>query len=447
MQNPALHCTTMSGPQESGNDRQHQQHQQHSQHQQHQQLHRQDDHHQLMPSEAPSLEAEESAVDDPSPLKDEQGEEDESSAKKKKRYIQAFNEKWLRNPALQDWLERDPNDKYSAFCRVCNKSLRQANKYSLMHHKESVKHKKNASKVSCMIESVENLEFQIEQALIHYQERDTMTWFQRLFGYSKGVVIGVLHVPALPGTPCHQMSLPSIIKKVCEEARHYVHAGITGLMLENTHDVPYVQPDKVEPEITASMTAICYAVRQMYPELPIGLQILSAANKQALAVAHAAGLNFIRAKGFVFSYVGDGGMLDACAGELLRYRKHIGADNVKIFTDVIKKHGSRAVTSDVSISETAKTAELFLSDGVIVTGGSRGSPTSPDDVKEVREAVSLPVLVGSGVTIDNLHSSGAMSHANGCIVGSHFKYGGQWHNDVDFDRVERFMNQARKIQS
>lgn len=260
-------------------------------------------------------------------------------------------------------------------------------------------------------------------------------------------MIGMLHVPALPGTPCHQMPMPSIIKKVCEEARQYVHAGITALMLENMHDVPYVQPDKIGPEITASMTAISYAVRQMYPELPIGVQILSAANKQALAVAHAAGLNFIRTEGFVFSHVGDEGLLDACAGDLLRYRKHIGADHIKVLTDIKKKHSSHAITSDVSISETAKAAEFFLSDGVIVTGNSTGNPTSPVDVKEVSEAVSLPVLIGSGVTVDNLHRSSAMSHANGCIVGSHFKYGGLWHNDVDFDRVKRFMDEARKIQS
>ena len=51
-----------------------------------------------------------------------------------------------------------------------------------------------------------------------------------------------------------------------------------------------------------------------------------------------AGLDYIRAEGYVFSHVADEGLMNACAGPLLRYRKHIGADNVKIFTDIKKKH-------------------------------------------------------------------------------------------------------------
>lgn len=57
-----------------------------------------------------------------------------------------------------------------------------------------------------------------------------------------------------------------------------------------------------------------------------------------LTVWMVAGMDFIRAEGFVFSHVADEGLLDACAGDLLRYRKNIGADRVLIFTDIKKKH-------------------------------------------------------------------------------------------------------------
>ena len=50
------------------------------------------------------------------------------------------------------------------------------------------------------------------------------------------------------------------------------------------------------------------------------------------------GLDYIRAEGFVFSHVADEGLMNACAGPLLRYRKQIGADNIQIFTDIKKKH-------------------------------------------------------------------------------------------------------------
>jgi hypothetical protein len=72
--------------------------------------------------------------------------------------------------------------------------------------------------------------------------------------------------------------------------------------------------------------------------LPCGVQILAAANKEAIAVAQAAGLQFIRAEGYVFAHVADEGFMSSCAGELLRYRKQIGAEHVLVFTDVKKKH-------------------------------------------------------------------------------------------------------------
>lgn len=67
-------------------------------------------------------------------------------------------------------------------------------------------------------------------------------------------------------------------------------------------------------------------------------QVLAAGNTEALAIAKACSLNFIRAEGFVFSHIADEGFLDANAGHILRYRRHIEAEDVLIFTDIKKKH-------------------------------------------------------------------------------------------------------------
>lgn len=67
-------------------------------------------------------------------------------------------------------------------------------------------------------------------------------------------------------------------------------------------------------------------------------QILAGGNQEALAVSKACGLQFIRAECFVFSHIADEGLMNACAGPLLRYRKAIDAEEVLIFTDVKKKH-------------------------------------------------------------------------------------------------------------
>lgn len=62
--------------------------------------------------------------------------------------------------------------------------------------------------------------------------------------------------------------------------------------------------------------------------------------------------------------------------------------------------------------------------------------------QEVRRAVSLPVLVGSGVTHDNVDR---YLGANGLIVGSHFKSGGSWSNALNVKCVNNFMTKVRHL--
>jgi hypothetical protein len=167
--------------------------------------------------------------------------------------------------------------------------------------------------------------------------------------------------------------------------------------------------------------------------LPLGIQVLAGANREAIAVAHACGAEFVRAEGFVFAHVADEGLIEADAGEILRYRRAIGAERVKVFVDVKKKHSSHALTADVSLAETAKAAEFFLADGVVVTGGATGEPADPADVAAVAAAVKLPVFVGSGLDPSNL---ARYASAHGFIVGSSVKRGGLWSNPLDRDAVK-----------
>lgn len=265
--------------------------------------------------------------------------------------------------------------------------------------------------------------------------------FSQIFGRRSAVVIGMIHVDALPGTPKHCQTMSEIISKACKEASIYKQAAVDGIMIENMHDTPYLNQE-VGPEITAAMSAICCEVKRTVPDIPCGIQILAAANKQAVAVAKACSLDFIRVEGYVFSHVADEGLMNSCAGELLRYRKSISAENVLVFSDIKKKHSSHAITSDVSLVETAKAARFFLSDGVIITGTSTGVPANHVDVLEVKKSVDIPVLVGSGVTIDNVQS---YIQASGMIIGSSFKKDGHWSGDVEFNRVKSFMAKVERM--
>jgi hypothetical protein len=190
------------------------------------------------------------------------------------------------------------------------------------------------------------------------------------------------------------------------------------------------------------MAVVGYEVKQA-TGLRCGVQILAAANKEALGAAQAAGLDFVRAEGFVFGHVADEGYIDGSAADLLRYRRQIGADDILVLTDVKKKHSSHAITADVDIVETAHAAEFFLSDGVIVTGVATGTAASLEELKQVKQAVDIPVLVGSGVTQENVDQYLAVADA--LIVGSYFKYNGHWAKGVEFERVKTFMDRVNKL--
>ncbi len=256
-------------------------------------------------------------------------------------------------------------------------------------------------------------------------------------------VYGMVHVRALPGTPLNNLS-PNVIAEIAiNEAEKYVKEGIDGIIIENMHDIPYLN-SKCGPEIVSTMTLVAKSIRDL-TERPIGIQILAGCNKEALAVAFATGLDFVRVEGYVYSHIADEGLMNSCAGELLRYRKAIGADKVSIYTDIKKKHSSHMITNDLLIEEHANAAEFFLSDGLIITGSSTGVPASIEELKRVRETTELPILIGSGLTADNLADYYHL--ANGFIVGSYFKKEGLWSNSIDINRVKSFLHEFRRLKS
>lgn len=255
-------------------------------------------------------------------------------------------------------------------------------------------------------------------------------------------LIGMIHIPALPGTPHHSRPIDEIVAAAAAEARLLDQAGFDGLIVENMHDRPYLHGPQ-PPEVVAAMSLVAHAVAHAAPRLIRGVQVLSGGNREALAIAHANGGAFIRCENFVFAHVADEGLLTrAEAGPLLRYRNSINAKNIKIFADIKKKHASHALTADVSIAEAAQAAEFFSADGVIVTGAATGKPASLADVAAVRNATRLPVLVGSGVdpgSVKALFDAGA----DALIIGSWIKRDGLWSNPIDAQRCAQIIASRR----
>lgn len=270
-----------------------------------------------------------------------------------------------------------------------------------------------------------------------------------LFGLDKPV-IGMLHVAPSPGVPGFP-GIQAAVEKMRLDLQAYLRAGVDALLLENMHDFPCVAEREMGPEIAAYLTRLAMEARRLCDEalggaarpLPLGVQVLFAASRTAVAVAQAAGLQFVRAEAWTHAHISDKGIVEAQGGKVKRYQHHIGADGILVLTDIKKKHASHAWTADLGLADVAELLEMHRSDGAIVTGTVTGRPPRAEDLTAVRAATRLPVIVGSGVTEENLAEHFPLADA--FIVGSHFKREGHWEARVEPERVRAFMDAARRL--
>lgn len=254
-------------------------------------------------------------------------------------------------------------------------------------------------------------------------------------------LIGVVHLQPLPGSAGYGGNIDEILRWALEDALAYKENGVDGLIIENMHDVPFLN-GHVEPETTATMTVVAQSLKYE-TMLPLGIQILAGANLEALGVAVATSLDFIRVEGYVYAHVGDEGLHQSCAAQLIRRRATLKAEHIKIFADVKKKHSAHSITNDVSLVETARAAEFFQANGVIVTGSSTGIAPDSESVKSVKSATDCHVLVGSGVNEDNIEQF--VPWADALIVGSSLKREGKWNNHVDGARVRSLVEKLKSV--
>ena len=259
---------------------------------------------------------------------------------------------------------------------------------------------------------------------------------EAIFGRRRAV-IGVIHLPALPGSPDYDgASMDSLMRFALDEAERYRAGGVDGLIVENHGDIPFAKPDELGPETAACMAVITQAVR-LASGLPVGVNVLANGAVAALAVAKASGAAFVRVNQWANAYVANEGFIEGRAGAAARYRAWLRARDVKIFADVHVKHGAHAITADRSIAELARDVEFFDADVAIATGQRTGDAATLDELRGIAAGTSLPVAVGSGVNPDNVGD--ILTVADAVIVASYLKRDGVWWNAVDPERLAVFM--------
>jgi membrane complex biogenesis BtpA family protein len=265
---------------------------------------------------------------------------------------------------------------------------------------------------------------------------------QAIFSRKK-VVIGVIHCDPFPGTPKYRgKTIGDIIERALRDADNYVSGGVHGLIIENHGDIPFSKPEDIGPETAALMAVITEKVRTRF-NVPLGINVLANAAIPALATALAGGADFIRVNQWANAYIANEGFIEGAAAKALRYRSQLRAEHIKVFADSHVKHGSHAIVADRSIQELTRDVDFFEADAVIATGQRTGDSATLSEIDEIRSATELPLLVGSGVTPDNVEQ--ILSRTQGVIVASALKVDGVWWNEVELARVKHFMAAAASV--
>lgn len=262
--------------------------------------------------------------------------------------------------------------------------------------------------------------------------------FKKLFPKAKPI-IGCIHLLALPGSPGFNGSMQEVVDQAVTEAEIYQRSGVHGIIMENFRDMPFY-PDQLPAETIAAMSVIAAEVQKAI-SIPLGINALRNDAHSAMAIATAVDAGFIRVNVHTGATLTDQGIIQGKAHETLRLKKALNS-NILIFADVNVKHAAPLANRKIE-DEVRDTVERGLADTVIVSGAGTGLPANGEELALVKSVSKVPVLIGSGSTLENIKQ--LLSMADGLIVGSYFKKGGKAVNFVEEDRVNRFMETYHKL--
>lgn len=260
--------------------------------------------------------------------------------------------------------------------------------------------------------------------------------FRQLF--PKKPIIGMIHMPPLPGAPNNKKSMRQLIEFALFEAEKLEHAGLDACIVENVGDVPLLK-EHLPPATVAAMANVTEAVVHN-TKMKVGVNMLRNACEEALSVAHVAGAQFIRCNILIGAYATDQGIIEGCAARVARLRKELGSD-VLVFGDVHVKHAYPIFNVEIDYAA-QDLAERGGADAVIVSGARSPVPPSFERVKKVRDAIEKPVLIGSGISLANVKQF--YQKSDGVIIGEpDFKIGGVWGGPSDGNAYQKAVRMCR----
>ncbi|MBI2033039.1 MAG: BtpA/SgcQ family protein [Candidatus Levybacteria bacterium] len=256
--------------------------------------------------------------------------------------------------------------------------------------------------------------------------------FNQLFKPKK-TMIGMIHLPALPGYPKHT-GMDDVIQKALSDLNTLQKAGFDGILVENDNDQPHqIGVSKtISNAFTKVMEQICRNAT-----IPVGMEIIYDM-LETIRVAHKVRADFVRLDVFVDSVETEWGKITAQPKEIVELKKKLGADNLVLLTDIQVKHAK--MLQEKTIAASTQEAIENGSDALIVTGDWTGHAPSISDCKSINNfASNFPLLIGSGFNIYN--SKALLQYADGAIVGTSIKTG----EYVDFTKAKKLINSVRNL--
>jgi membrane complex biogenesis BtpA family protein len=251
----------------------------------------------------------------------------------------------------------------------------------------------------------------------------------------KKVVIGMVHLLPLPGTPFYQEgTIAQMLADAVADATALYHGGADGCLMQ-TVDRVYPPRDEADYARVAAMATVVKAVADATgPEFQIGVQIMLNALKASVAVAKVCGGSFLRCTALVGATVSAAGMVEANPHDFLTYRAQIGAQHIKLIAEVNSRHFHWL--GDRSTADVARMAARVGADAVEVAHPDE--ETNARLVRDIKQAMPhLPVILGGHTTHNNV--ARRLAEADGVFVGACLK-ADRWDGRVDVERVRAYVN-------
>lgn len=262
---------------------------------------------------------------------------------------------------------------------------------------------------------------------------------KEIFGVEKPI-IGMAHFLPLPGNYLYDDSggIKVIENGIIKDIEALQAGGVDSIMFCNEHDRPY--SFKAGPAAIATMAYVIANVKSRL-EVPFGVDVLWDPIA-AMGLAKAVGASFVR-EIFTNVYSGDIGIWQTNCNETFRYRKLMGAENIKLFFTVNAEFSAPLAERPLSIV-TKSMIMSSLPDAVLISGPITGKVAEMDIFKEVKaNARDVPVLANTGVSLETI--TDILEVVDGAIIGTAFKVDGITWNSVDKERVKKVMDKVYSL--